>query len=178
MIDTTGLQRSARTLTLVLTGVQAFLVAGIFVLVAAAANTPMVLGHWLAGLAGANPEGMATWQAMALALLVAGQLGLWLGAAGAMRQTFAALGWLDPAGASLAARRAARWLWSVLIVGVLAHMAATGIATWHYPEGERMLGISLGSSQVSTALAALLAAFMARAFSLGADLWRDNRGMI
>ncbi|MFO6463862.1 hypothetical protein ACK8OR_05690 [Jannaschia sp. KMU-145] len=178
MVDTTGLQRSARMLTRVLTGVQALLVAGIFVLLAGAVNTPMPMGGWLAGLAGADPHGMALWQAVVLALVAAGQLGLWMGAAGAMRQTFAALGWLDPAGASLAAGRTARWLWTVLIVGVLTHMAATGVATWHYPDGERMLGISLGSAQVSTALAALLAAFMARAFSLGAELWHDTRGMI
>lgn len=177
MIDTSPLRRSARGLARVLGAVQiAVAIGGAALLAAAIASR--ALTAWLSEAAGYDASGAASWQGLALAALAAGQLGLWFAALGAMRTVFRALDRLDPAGASRAAGRAARWLWALVGYGILAHAAGSVLASWHYPPGERVLSLSIGSAQVTTALAALLAAFLARAFVLGAALWDDHRAVI
>ncbi|MEM9797041.1 MAG: hypothetical protein AAF919_11150 [Pseudomonadota bacterium] len=179
MIDTSDLRRSARWLAGLVVVLQGALALGLLALLAWLANAPLAAGGWLAGAVGYPPgDGMQVWQAVALTGIAAVQLGLWIGVAGEMRGIFRALAWGDPTGAALAARRMARLLWIVLAWDIVGHAAATGLASWHYPDGTRAIGISLGSSQLSTALAALLAAFTARALALGAELWRDHREVI
>lgn len=80
--------------------------------------------------------------------------------------------------AARVARRFAAWLWVALIWGIAAQMLASGISTWNFAEGERMVAFQLSAAQITTVLAALMAAVLAHAFALGAELWQDHREIV
>jgi hypothetical protein len=61
---------------------------------------------------------------------------------------------------------------------LVAQSAGSVLAGWHCPAGERALSVTLGSAQIAIALTALVAAFLAQAFALGAALWADHRSVI
>ena len=69
-------------------------------------------------------------------------------------------------------------LWGMLLWGIVSQGLASVVATWGYPEGERSLSIAFGTPQISIAFSALVASFMAHAFALGAELWRDHQEVI
>jgi hypothetical protein len=139
---------------------------------------PQAFGQTLAGNVGYAVDPLRDWQSYALAGLVLAQIGIWGAVVWQGRQMFAALRTSDFMSATRAARMAARLLWIMLVWGITAHAFGTVIATWHFPEGQRALGISVGSAEISTILAALLATFTAHAFVLGAALWQDHREVI
>ncbi|WP_425090705.1 hypothetical protein [Tropicimonas sp. S265A] len=140
-------------------------------------DTP-ALGQMLAGNIGYGMAELRDWQSHGLAALVLVQIGIWAAVVWQGRQIFAALGTPDLVAATRAARIAARLLWIMLIWGVLAHALGSVVATWHFPDGQRALAISVGSAEISTIIAALLATFTAHAFVLGAALWQDHREVI
>ncbi|MEM7710706.1 MAG: hypothetical protein AAF264_08155 [Pseudomonadota bacterium] len=178
MIDPTPVRSSARSLALILLGVQILMVGAGLLVAVLAANVPDALGGFLLGALNHDAVVPRLWQSLALAALILVQVALLYGLMGRMRAIFTALDGLDPDGAAGAARRTSWWLWGLLVWGVAARGAASVIATWHVPDGERALAIAFGTLVASTALAALLAAFMARALALGAELWRDHRAVI
>lgn len=117
-------------------------------------------------------------QGYALGGLVMVQLVIWVAVILRGKEIFAGLGAGDIYAAGFAARQTARLLWLMLAWGIVAHMLATLVATWHFPEGQRAIGLTLSSAQISTILAALLATFTSHAFVLGAALWQDHKEVI
>lgn len=184
MIDPAPVRASARLLSRSLLAVQILLgVLALLTLIGSVLSLTVVrlrerLGNALAGAMGIGDVSPETVQVAGFAALVLLQLGMLFIVTGRMRAVFLALDRLRPEAAAQAARQTARWLWVLVIWGVLANALGSVIATWHLPDGERALAIGIGSQQVMTALAALFAAFMARALTLGAALWRDHRAVI
>lgn len=177
-IEASSLLRSARLLSRVLQAVLGLAIATGVGLVAWLVASPEQVGRFLAESVGYADGPIVFWQSTALVLLVLVQLGIWAAVTWRGRQIFDALGLGKPSEAALAANRVARLLWVMLAWGVVAHTLGSVIASANYPPGERALAISLGSAQISTLIAALLATFMARAFVLGAALWQDHKEVI
>ena len=136
------------------------------------------LGRSLSAQAGHAIAEPRVWQAAALTGLVLAGLGTWFWALWAGRAVFVALARADLEAAGAAARRTARALWVLLLVTILVPSLATVVSSWHFPAGERALSISLGTSQVSTILAALLATFLSHGLAFCAELWRDHQRVI
>ncbi|MEM8822144.1 MAG: hypothetical protein AAGF30_00900 [Pseudomonadota bacterium] len=178
MIDPKPVQASARTLSAVLLVLQSLLVAAGIAVAALTTLMPAAMGGFLLEALGHEAVAPRPWQSLALASLALAQVIFLYVLTGHMRAIFTALDGLDPDGAARAARRTSWWLWGLLVWGVAAPAVASVTATWHFPAGERALTIGFGSAELTTALAALLAAFMARALALGAELWRDHRVVI
>jgi hypothetical protein len=135
-------------------------------------------GQYLMASVGYDAATPRAWQSYSLGTLILVQIGIWVMVVLSGRSIFTALKAADAKGASVAANKAARFLWFMLVWGILAHMLGTIIATWHFPAGQNALSINFGSSQISTAFAALLATFSSQAFSLGAALWQDHKEVI
>ncbi|MEL7184127.1 MAG: hypothetical protein AAFY65_06210 [Pseudomonadota bacterium] len=136
------------------------------------------LGRALADMAGYDVVAPRLWQSGALVLITLLHLAIWAAIAWRGQGMFDALLDADMAQASDAARRVARLLWAMLIWGILSHMLVSLVATWHFPPGQRALAVGVGSAQISTVMAALLATFTSHAFVLGAALWQDHREVI
>ncbi|WP_208353455.1 hypothetical protein [Pseudaestuariivita rosea] len=120
------------------------------------------------------------WQSGALTGIVLSQIAVWALVVTCARMIFTALTEADVHRAGRAATLTARWLWLwlMLVWGILAFALATAVASWHFPPGERSIAINVGTPQISTAFAALLATFISRAFVLGAELWQDHQEVI
>jgi magnesium-transporting ATPase (P-type) len=136
------------------------------------------IGHMLAAGVGYESDVLKTWQAFALTLILLVQIGIWIAVVSQGRQIFTALTRVALNDASVVAGKAARLLWAMLAWGIAGHTIATVVATWHFPEGMKALEVSVGSTEISIAIAALLASFMSRAFVLGAALWQDHQEVI
>ncbi|MCP4824501.1 MAG: hypothetical protein GY892_10365 [Shimia sp.] len=136
------------------------------------------LGYMLAAGVGYESDALKTWQAFALSLILLVQIGIWFAVVSQGRNIFTALTRVALSDASTAAGKVARLLWAMLAWGIAGHTIATVVATWHFPEGTKALEVSLGSTEISIAIAALLATFMSRAFVLGAALWQDHQKVI
>lgn len=127
------------------------------------------------GFAVAEPR---LWQSLALGGLALVQLCLWSSVLVASRQMFVELAAGRPAEAATRARSVARWLWALLVWSLAVKALTSAIATWYYPDGEHLIAVQLGLAQLTTALAALMASFLARAFALGAELWQDHQEIV
>ena len=136
------------------------------------------LGRNLAGASGYSIGAPDTWQSLMLAAVYLLHLGVWGGVMASARTMFKALAAGDPSMAARRARRFAVWLWMALIWGVAAQMLTSGIATWNFAQGARMVAFQPSAAQITTALAALMAAVLAHAFALGAELWQDHREIV
>ncbi|SMP35924.1 hypothetical protein [Shimia sagamensis] len=136
------------------------------------------LGQILAAGVGYESEVLKPWQAVALTLILLVQVGIWIAVVFRGRHIFTALTQAALSEASMSAGKTARLLWAMLVWGIVGHTLATVVATWHFPEGMKALEVSLGSTEISIAIAALLATFMSRAFVLGAALWQDHQEVI
>lgn len=136
------------------------------------------LGRSLAGVGGYSVENPEVWQSLMLTAVQLAQLCIWGGVIVSARAMFKALAVGDPSMAARVARRFAAWLWMALILGVAAQMLTSGISTWNFVEGERMVAFQLSAAQITTVLAALMAAVLAHAFALGAELWQDHREIV
>lgn len=177
-METNAVKRSAHLLGKVLLLIFIALLTAIIVLLVWVILDLPQIGQTLALNIGYGGDALRGWQGFALAMILLVQIGIWAAAVWQGRQIFTALGTGALNNASVAAGKAARLLWVMLIWGIVAHMLGTVIATWHFPEGTRALRISLGSTQISTAFAALLATFTSHAFVLGAALWQDHNEVI
>lgn len=84
----------------------------------------------------------------------------------------------DPARAAIAAGRLSNWLWALFGMSLMSNTAAVLVATAHAGPGGHVLSIAFGSPQIAIAIAALIAAFLAQAFMLGAALWQDHQEIV
>ncbi len=147
-------------------------------LVAALTLAPIATGQTLSAFVGYPNATMSSGQSFILATLVLLQIGLWAGSFSAGRR----LCWHLCAGsvreAGQASERLACWLWGLLLWSLAGQAAASAVATWHLAQGERTVAVAFGGEQVSMAVAALMAVFLARAFSVGAELWQDHQEIV
>lgn len=144
-------------------------------LLAAMLLRPSVVGDALAGLTG-HAFAPRPWQLATLTALMLGTLGLYGAVFAAAARVCRVL--LDgrPEAAGPTARGLSRWLWALLAWSVLSPTLSVLIATAH--AAEHSLTITLGMPQVAFAVAALIAAFLARALTFAAALWRDHREIV
>ena len=177
-IEAASLLRSARLMRQALLAILAALVAVAFAVLAWVVVDLNQIGTTLAEIAGYDSLTPRRWQSFALSMIVLIHLAIWAGVAWTGQKIFAALLVEDVPAASDAAAALARLLWVMLAWGIIGNTLVPLLATWHFPEGQRTLVIGLGSAQVSTILAALLATFTSHAFVLGAALWQDHKAMI
>lgn len=176
--ETKSVMRSAHLLGQALLLIWGGLMSAIIVvLVWLVIDLPQV-GQALATSVGYGGDALRSWQGFALATILLIQIGIWIAAVWRGRQIFTALTTGALGNASIAASKTAKLLWFMLIWSIVGHMLGTVVATWHFTDGTRALGISLGSAEISTAFAALLATFTSRAFVLGAALWQDHKEVI
>lgn len=176
-LETGAFLRSADVLRRILSALLVLLIAaGVFVLWWLMLD-PAGAGRWLARAAGYD-DGLAPLQGAALGGVLLAQIGVWIAVVWQARTVFEGLLRADAVAASAAARRLAWFLWAMLLWGIVSHALASVITTWHYPVGTRTLAISIGTGQITTLLAALLAGFTSHAFALGAALWQDHREVI
>lgn len=177
-LETGPLLRSAGVMRLILLLIfGGMMIGGAFLLVWLALDLPQA-GMMLMTLAGFEETVPRHWQSLALGAIVLLHVAIWCGVLWRGQQVFAALLATDVTQASVAARQMAVLLWAMLIWGVLTNTLVPLVATWHFPPGQRMLAFGLGSAQISTVLAAVLATFTSHAFVLGAALWQDHKEVI
>jgi uncharacterized membrane protein HdeD (DUF308 family) len=134
-------------------------------------------GTWLASLTGYAIQ-PRTWQSFALAGVVCFGLGLYVATFAAAKTVTSVLLHGELATASGAARRLSQWLWALLIWSVAAHTLAVLILTAHAGPDQRALSFAIGSPQISLAVAALTAAFLAQVLALVAALWEDHQEIV
>jgi hypothetical protein len=146
-------------------------------LVGAMLLRPEATGAWLAGLTG-HPLVPRPWQGLALAGIALGALGTYAATFAAATRVCHLMARGDLAAAGPAARRLSHWLWGVLALSVAANTLAVLVVTAHAGPGQRALSFAIGSPQVSIAVAAAIAAFLAHALTLGAALWQDHREIV
>lgn len=142
------------------------------------ALSPHQAGDFLARQAGFGRTPLTVGQVWGLIAIVTSHITLWGALLIAARQLFAHLSNGQPTAAAACAKVLSYLLWAMLLWGVLSHALASVVATWGYPEGERVLSISLGLPQLSIFFSALIAGFMGHALALGAELWHDHREVI
>lgn len=154
-----------------------FLVALAFVLLAGLFDA-VGFGEKLARFGGYEGVTLVLWQGWALTAIVCVHLCLWMILFRTAGLVFRQIAQETPAFASQSARLMARLLWGLLIWGLVSQILASLAVTWHFPQGQRSIGIGFGTPQLTVVFAALMASFMARAFALGAELWQDHKEMV
>lgn len=139
---------------------------------------PVSFGEQLAQLGGYGDASLRAWQGWAIIGILSGHFCLWIALFRSAGTLFRQIAQETPAFASRSARIIARLLWGLLIWGLLSQILASLVITWHFPPGQRSIGIGFGTPQLTVVFAALIAGFMARAFSLGAELWQDHKEVV
>ncbi|SFG36088.1 hypothetical protein SAMN05443635_11468 [Roseobacter denitrificans OCh 114] len=177
LIDDAPLRRTARRFELGFQAASLLMVALAGGVVVATLVGTAATGAWLASLTGHAIEPQP-WQSFALAAVACFGLGLYAATFSAARAVSRILARAELAAAGQAARTLSRWVWAVLVWSIIAHTLAVLIATAHAGPGQRALSIAIGSPQVSLALAALMAAFLAQALTLVAALWEDHKEIV
>ncbi|MEM8854767.1 MAG: hypothetical protein AAGD34_13780 [Pseudomonadota bacterium] len=143
-----------------------------------AITAPTGTGESLATMGGFSTGPMEGWQNGALVGIAAIHLAIWIALFLTARRMFSTLADGDAEIAGAAARTLSNWLWAMLAWGLISQVLVGLVATWGFPEGERSVGLGIGTTEISLALSALIAGLMARAFAFGAELWRDHREVI
>lgn len=178
MIDTAELNASARRNELAMStglGLFALLLIG---LLAFAVLDPETLVIWLVNVTGYAIGPIGTAQTVAVVVILAVHLLIWIRVFEIGRRVFQRIAAADPESAARYASRLASLIWIMLGWGIVSNMLLSVALSWGLPEGQRALQISIGTPEVFAVFAALIAGFMARAFALGAELWRDHREVI
>ncbi|MEL7256060.1 MAG: hypothetical protein AAGL23_17950 [Pseudomonadota bacterium] len=178
VINTQGVSKAAGRLRQVLLAVALLHVAILLFLVSAAFVDPAGLGDTLADWVGYEPATRALWQNVGL--LAAACLGVvfWVVVFVLAARVFGQLAEGETDEAARHAGQLSTWFWAMLGWALISPMIISVVGTWHMPEGQRELSIALNSEQLTIALSALITACMARALTLGAELWRDHREMV
>lgn len=178
MIDPGKALGAARRVQILMTAGIALLAALAGLGIVVSAMNPLEIGDGLAKHAGFGAVALSSWQAWTLIAIVGVHLIFWIALLALARRLFKQLADGAPAEAAHGARVVAYLLWGMLLWGIVSQGLASVVATWGYPEGERSLSIAFGTPQISIAFSALVASFMAHAFALGAELWRDHQEVI
>ncbi|MEM9763064.1 MAG: hypothetical protein AAF968_11210 [Pseudomonadota bacterium] len=178
MIDTLGLTLSARRIARVMS-------CGLVMLAALAAALALItlvkpgsIGQHLADLSGYPVGPIQAWQTAGLIGVVAIHLAVWITLFATGRRMFRHMADGAPDLAAADAQTLSRWLWAMLVWGIVSQMLVSVLVTFGLPAGQRALQIGIGTPEIFAALTALIAGFMARAFALGAELWRDHQEMV
>lgn len=178
MIDLSEAVAAAERLRIILTMIL-LLTLGLVIAAAVSGTTnhaEMVAA--VTGRAGWTGPPLMPVQEVALAMIGFVHLGFWLALLLIARSVMGHFAKADLGRAALRGKTLAYVLWAlfgwVIVAGALGSVALS----WHLPVGERSLAIGIGSTQISLAIAALIAAFMARVFALCADLWQDHSEVI
>lgn len=171
------LRRSARRFHLGFRAMTALTLVAALALLGAMLLWPAEVGGMLAGLTGyaLTPQ---PWQGFALAGIVLIGLGLYVATFAAAARVCSVLVQGELASAGPAAQRLSRLLWAVLGWSVAAHTLAVLVVTANAGPGQRALSFAVGSPQISIAIAALIAAFLAHALTFGAALWQDHQEIV
>lgn len=140
--------------------------------------SPREMASSIALHGGFDATTLALWQSYALIGIIAVHMALWIALLWAARKLFGQLRRGKPDAAVGHARAVAYLLWAMLFWGLVSQPVVSVVSSWGYPEGTRILSISLGTPQISVAFAAMIASFMAQAFALGAELWQDHQEVI
>ncbi len=177
-VETKPVLRSAKLLEQALFLILMTLMVAAAVLVVWMILDVVEVGQTIATSVGYAGALLSSAQGYALGGIMLVQIFVWIAVILRGKEIFAALGANDAQSASIAASQTARLLWIMLAWGIVAQTLAVLVATWNFPEGQRALSISLGSAQISTIFAALLATFTSHAFVLGAALWQDHTEVI
>lgn len=178
MVDPNALTVPARRIQMVITCGVVLLVALTVALAFGAVTEPADTGESIARVSGLLTGPMQAWQNAVLLSIAALHLAIWIVLLATARRMFGHLAEGDPETAGHVARTLSRWLWALLALGLMSQMIVSFVATWGFPNGERSVSLGVGTPQISVALSALIAGFMARAFALGAELWRDHREVV
>ncbi|WP_224826123.1 hypothetical protein [Cognatishimia sp. MH4019] len=178
MVDVSDLTHSAQRMGRIMTGAVALLWGAALALAIGALITPASLGEALATVSGFQVNILSGWQIAVLVCIAAVHLGVWIVLLMMARRMFENLAQGAPEPAGSVAGRLSYWLWAMLGWGLISQMLVSLVVTWGFPEGERAISLGVGTSHILMALAALLASFMARAFALGAELWRDTQEVV
>lgn len=121
---------------------------------------------------------LTNWQLGGLLIITLSQLLLWILALESTRSSFLAIVVDQTTTGLRSIARAANYVWIGLIWSIVAQMPFSVITTWGFPEGERLLTIGLGWTQISMLLVALLISFYSRLLVLGAALWQDYKEIV
>ena len=178
VINTQGVSKAAGRLRQVLTAVALLHVAILLFLVIVACVDPGALGDTLANWAGFEAATRALWQNIGLLVVACLGVGFWIVVFALAARVFGQLAEGETDAAARHAGQLSNWFWAMLAWALLSPMIISVVGTWHMPQGERELSIALNSEQLTLALSALITACMARALTLGAELWRDHREMV
>ncbi|MEM8571312.1 MAG: hypothetical protein AAGG56_10420 [Pseudomonadota bacterium] len=139
---------------------------------------PQSMSETLARLIGVPGGPIETWQAAALAMIGAVHLSIWILVLSTAQRMFGHLSQGNPEMAARSARVLSNALWVMLAWGLISQALCSAVATWSLPAGERSISLAVGPLQVSLILSALIAGVLTRALALGAELWRDHKGII
>ncbi|WP_299963836.1 hypothetical protein [uncultured Roseobacter sp.] len=178
MINPRTLLASARRMQLVMSCMVGLFLVGSATLIAVVIATPGVIGAHLAQVSGFANGPLEPWQTVALACIGLVHMALWLAVLTGARRVFGQIAQGNPEGAATTARQLSYGLWAMLGWGLVSQMIVSVVATWGYPPGQRALALGIGTPEISVALSALIAGFLARAFALGAELWRDHQAVV
>ena len=177
-VDPTILVGPARRIQTLMTSGLVLLLALTTALTLGAIAMPASLGETLAHLSGFPVGPLQTWQNGVLTGVAAIYLAIWIMLLGIARRVFGHLANGKPEAAARAAQVLSYWLWTLLAWGLISRTLVSLVVTWSFPEGERALVVAIGMTEASLAFSALIAGFMARAFALGAELWRDHQKVV
>lgn len=139
---------------------------------------PEVMGNTLAAWAGYPDTTRMLWQDLALLGISCLNLFFWVMVFALAARVFGQIadGYADTA--ANCARQLALLFWAIFVWALLEPTVLSLISTWHKPEGQRSLAIAFHGKQLHFALSALVMGCMARALSLGAELWRDHQEVV
>lgn len=177
-ISTENVSNAAWRLRWILGIVAVLHVIAIAVLAIAVLRDPAGMGQTLALWAGYPEAARAPWQNLGLVGIACLNLLMWVMVFALAARVFGRLADGEVEDAAEIARALSLWFWAIFAWALAEPAVTSVISTWHMPEGERSLAISLSAKQVHLALSALVLGCMARALSLGAELWRDHREVV
>ena len=178
LIKTEGVVNAAWRLKIVLAIVAVFHVITVLGLTALVLRDPETMGATLATWAGYPEAVRMLWQDVGLLGIACLTLLFWSVVFALAARVFGKLADGDVDTAAQVAGVLALWFWAIFIWALAEPAVTSVVSTWHMPEGQRSLSIALNGQQVSLALSALIMGCMARALSLGAELWRDHREVV
>ncbi|WMS45313.1 hypothetical protein RDV64_23550 (plasmid) [Acuticoccus sp. MNP-M23] len=139
---------------------------------------PHATGVALVRFANLPAEGVTGAQAAAMVALMLVSAALWAAMFGVGRRLCQSLSDGSVDDAADAATRLSHVLLALLVWSVIGQIAGSAAASWHLGDGQRIVAVSLGTPQISLALAAFMGVFLARAFTVGAQLWRDHTEIV
>ncbi|MEM6466988.1 MAG: hypothetical protein AAF679_10855 [Pseudomonadota bacterium] len=178
VIETEHVSKAAWRLRVILAVVAVCHVIAVVALTILVLRDPETMGATLATWAGYSEAVRLSWQTFGLLGIACLTLLFWGVVFALAARVFGTLAQGDADTAAQQAGVLAMWFWAIFVWALAEPAATSVVSTWHMPEGQRSLSIALNGQQLSLALSALIMGCMARALSLGAELWRDHKAVV